>query len=125
MTSLFARFRAAVDAFRDPSTTDKTISTTVEMDEDKMRNVVEGTLADAFRQFDAPDVDAKVSGLVDPYTAELIGDLVRKDTPDVPDDARVQRIVLDAPDEATVYFDFAPETDPHQTDVGDWQGGSE
>lgn len=110
LRTLPKRVRAAVTAFRNPGPSvgeqaaDR-LTANITVDEDAMRDIVERTLADAFRQFDAPDVDHRTEGHLHPEIVEQFTDAVRDEIYPVDEDALVSRIVVDAVNEVTVYWD--------------------
>lgn len=117
MRTLLDRLRAAVEAFRDPSKTDGLRGVMgFEVTRDQMNDVVEANLAEAFRQFDAPDDAAEATGVIDPDVSGDVADAVVEELPHVPDDAKVARVVLDAPNEVRVYY----HTDPNRADPDEW-----
>jgi hypothetical protein len=119
MRTLIDRLRAAAEAFRNP---DKTLGkhfaprVGVTIDEGRMRSVVEGMFADAFEQFDAPDTDHKTHGYIDTDRVAELSDDVAERIHGVPDDALVQRIVIDAVNDVTVYYDEPKTVDQDDVD---------
>lgn len=108
MRTLSKRVRSAIEAFRDPSKTDEPTfgpRMRVTIDDDRMRDMLRSMLADAFEQFDAPDTEHKTHGYIDAERVGEISDDVVDRIHGVPEDALVQRIVIDAVNDVTVYYD--------------------